>query len=397
MLKRVSTFSTSTPSQIFAEVINQVPEQALTSFANEETTKRMLRRQKNKGNPKKPSCLSELTINNEWAMYKDERFLLFDNGPGSNERIIIFSLDEGLVHLSEADTWFCDGNFKLCPEFFLQLYVIRVKKYDKFITPIFCLLQKKTRSTYEEMFTAIFNKCSENNVYPDPKIMNMDFEQAVIQAAKTVIGEHLIIQGCFYHLCQSTHRKLQELGLQNKYNHDNVFSHYCSMIDGLAFLPVQKVIEGMKYLKSICAPDNTDIIDYFDSTYVTGTYRKVGVSKFRRNKPLYPPETWNVHEATLHSRHRTNNICESWNNRFAHLIGHSHPTIWKLINKFREEVGVDKAKIALHDMEPVRKKKHGTEKNVKLQYLCRNIVNNELTIAEFLNRIGHCLRKRNVF
>jgi len=43
------------------------------------------------------------------------------------------------------------------------------------------------------MFTAIFNKCSENNVYPDPKIMNMDFEQAVIQAAKTVIGEHLII------------------------------------------------------------------------------------------------------------------------------------------------------------------------------------------------------------
>jgi len=80
-------------------------------------------------------------------------------------------LDEGLVHLSEADTWFCDGNFKLCPEFFLQLYVIRVKKYDKFITPIF-------------------------------------------------------------------------------------------------------------YLKSICAPDNTDIIDYFDSTYVTGTYRKVGVSKF---------------------------------------------------------------------------------------------------------------------
>jgi len=191
-----------------------VPEQALTSFENEETTKRMLRRKKNKGNPKKPSCFSELTINNEWAMYKDERFLLFDNGPESNERIIIFSLDEGLVHLSEADTWFCDGNFKLCPEFFLQLYVIRVKKYDKFITPIFCLLQNKTRSTYEEMFTAIFNKCSENNVYPDPKIMNMDFEQAVIQAAKTVFGEHLIIQGCFYHLCQSTHRKLQELGIR---------------------------------------------------------------------------------------------------------------------------------------------------------------------------------------
>lgn len=44
----------STPSQIFAEVINQVPEQALISFANEETTKRMLKHQKNNSNPKKP-------------------------------------------------------------------------------------------------------------------------------------------------------------------------------------------------------------------------------------------------------------------------------------------------------------------------------------------------------
>jgi len=50
----------------------------------------------------------------------------------------------------------------------------------------------------------------------------MDFEQAVIQAAKTVIGEHL-------------------------FKFDNVFSHYCihgryySMVDDLAFLLVQKV------------------------------------------------------------------------------------------------------------------------------------------------------------
>jgi len=56
----------------------------------------------------------------------------------------------------------------------------------------------------------------------------MDFDQAV-----TVVGENLTIQGCFYQLSRSSHRKLQELGLQNKYNDDNVFNHYCSMIDGL--------------------------------------------------------------------------------------------------------------------------------------------------------------------
>jgi len=59
-------------------------------------------------------------------------------------------------------------------------------------------------------------------------------------------------------------------------------------------------------------------------------------------------------------------------------------------------VGVDKAKIALHDMGPVRKK-HGSEKIVKLQYLCVKISNNELTVEEFLNRIGHCLRRRNLY
>jgi len=68
-----------------------------------------------------------------------------------------------------------------------------------------------------DMFTAILNKCSKNNVYSDPKIMNMDFKKAIIQAAKTIIGDHLILQGCFYHLCQSSHRKLQELGFKNKY------------------------------------------------------------------------------------------------------------------------------------------------------------------------------------
>jgi len=54
-------------------------------------------------------------------MYKDERFLLYDNGSRSNEQIIIFSLDEGLVNLLETDTWFCDRNFKLSPEFFFAV------------------------------------------------------------------------------------------------------------------------------------------------------------------------------------------------------------------------------------------------------------------------------------
>lgn len=50
----------------------------------------------------------------------------------------------------------------------------------------------------------------------------MDFEIAVIKAAKNILGEH--IRGCFYHLTQSTHRKIQELGLENRYRNDNEFN-----------------------------------------------------------------------------------------------------------------------------------------------------------------------------
>lgn len=73
----------------------------------------------------------------------------------------------------------------------------------------------------------------------------------------------------------------------------------------------------MKYLKKIVPPETTELLDCFDSTYVTGTYKKVGSGtniKLRRVKALCPPVVWNVHKATLDGQHRTNNICESWNN-----------------------------------------------------------------------------------
>jgi len=36
--------------------------------------------------------------------------------------------------------------------------------------------------------------------------IKIDIEKAVINAAKNILGKHLIINGCFYHLCQSIHR-----------------------------------------------------------------------------------------------------------------------------------------------------------------------------------------------
>jgi len=65
------------------------------------------------------------------------------------------------------------------------------------------------------MFRIILAECNKRKYYPDPIKVHLDFEISVINALKNIIGSHLTILGCFYHLCQSTHRRIQKLGLEN--------------------------------------------------------------------------------------------------------------------------------------------------------------------------------------
>ena len=86
------------------------------------------------------------------------------------------------------------------------------------------------------------------------------------------------------------------------------------MLDALAFLPVDRVSDGMRYLQDV-VPDNLRCLaEYFDSTYISGQYKAVvgtGVTmRFRCTVPRFSPQTWNVHEVTLWNQHRTNNMGE---------------------------------------------------------------------------------------
>jgi hypothetical protein len=81
-------------------------------------------------------------------------------------------------------------------------------------------------------------------LFPDPQIIIVDLEKAVINAIKTVIGEDVHIQGCFFHLCQSTRRKIQQLGVEQLYRSNEEFSHFCRMLDSLEFLPINDINAG---------------------------------------------------------------------------------------------------------------------------------------------------------
>jgi len=196
----------------------------------------------------------------------------------------------------------------------------------------------------------------------DPLYIHVDFERAIITAIKHVLGEHINIQGCFYHLTQSTHRKVQELGLQRMYRENEEFSEFCGKMDGLAFLPIDDVKEGMTYLRTIVPSDAEELLDYFDKTYVNGTYRRIQCKNtcgaaFRNNPPLFPLQLWNVHAATINDEARTNNSTEGWNHRFSKLVGQNHPTVWTMVNKIRLEIAADETKLAQESLGIVQKKK----------------------------------------
>lgn len=122
------------------------------------------------------------------------------------------------------------------------------------ITAAYILLEDKKQATYEEMFRIIMEECQERNIFLNAQNFYVDFEIAVFNAVQETFGDEVTIQGCFYHLCQSTYRKVQELGLVDLYKLDQNFNQFCGMLDGLAFLCEEKVGEGMTHLKEV-APE----------------------------------------------------------------------------------------------------------------------------------------------
>ena len=73
---------------------------------------------------------------------------------------------------------------------------------------VYVLLSNKKESIYNRFLEALISLIGD--VVPE-KIL-IDFEQADLNAVSSLYKTE--IKGCFFHLCQSFHRKLSELGLK---------------------------------------------------------------------------------------------------------------------------------------------------------------------------------------
>jgi hypothetical protein len=61
--------------------------------------------------------------------------------------------------------------------------------------------------------------------------------------------------------------------LQRRYRNDDDFRLFCGMTECLAFLPVPDLNNGIHLLRTLCPddpPEAAELLDYFDSTYISG-------------------------------------------------------------------------------------------------------------------------------
>ena len=138
-------------------------------------------------------------------------------------------------------------------------------------------MPNKCQDTYRELFQSIVDKCHASNLQLNVQSIITDFEDAFRRAVTAEFGRHINHQGCFYHLTQASWRKIQQLGLVPLYNNDDDFRLFCGMMEGLAFLPVPDLTNGIPLLRILCPGDPqeaAELLDYFDSTYISGRLRQ---------------------------------------------------------------------------------------------------------------------------
>ena len=114
-----------------------------------------------------------------------------------------------------------------------------------------------------------------------------------------------------------------------------------------------------------------------------------------RRPSTFAQELWHVHDLTLRNDDRTNNYYEAWNNGFSRIVGHSHPSVWQLIQFLKEDEAQTRMVLLqnAHGQPPAKRVRRVTrDLQERLQNLCRARATGNKTIEEFLCGIGHCIK-----
>ena len=89
-----------------------------------------------------------------------------------------------------------------------------------------------------------------------------------------------------------------------------------------------------------------------------------------------------------HRNRQPENTVEGWNNKLRHLVGHQHPTIWKLIKVLQMEQAYTETVVAQLQIgdapQTARTKRVHIELQARLQRLCVSFLAQERNLDNYL-------------
>lgn len=267
-----------------------------------------------------------------------QAFVLHDSGPG-DDRIIVFGDRELLAALGRAQLWLADGTFKVVPNLFYQLYSIHFE-FVGGLNPaaVYCLLVNKSRATYDRLL-GVMKELIPN---ASPNKILTDFESAAMNAFRDAYPSANIC-GCYFHLCQSINRKVNESGLQFDYEADNEIRGFIRCLGSLSHVPVDHVLDAFHTLvEGMPANERiNDVVTYFEHTYIRGRRRPGRGDNY--GPAIFPIPMWNQFDSAGDGIARTTNSVEGWHHSLQSLFMCKHPTLWRFLAGIERDCQLNKA------------------------------------------------------
>jgi len=290
--------------------------------------KRTMNRRRQRFFPANPKRLADLDeIPDAYKVTKGgKRFLCFDSyfddqdnddddEEARNKRIILFATKSSLRKLAASPILYVDGTLELAPDIFAQIVTIHGDYRHESLPFAYALMPDKKQETYTRLLEAIFKKCEDYYIQqPSPTTWVLDLEKALINAILEV-AENAELRLCLFHLRQAAFRKLAELGLQAAFRdpEDDSVRKAFRQIVGIAFVPVDDVVDAFLQVRAALPARMAAFADYFETNYIMGRRPR---GRRQPTAPRYPIKQWNQYVAARENLPRTNNAKEAWHNRF---------------------------------------------------------------------------------
>jgi len=204
---------------------------------------------------------------------------------------------------------------------------------------VYALLLDKTQQTYTYLLSTL--KTIEPGLKPET--IMIDFEEAAINAFEAEFPS-ADLKGCYFHFTQCLGRKLQTLPQpEHLYTTNSEFALNVRTLAELAFVPVDDVVETYEMLvdspfftTNICLHP---MLDYVEDKWIERQTIR------RRHNPRYRILLWNCFNRTVEGLPRTNNYMEEWHRGFNGSMSCMHPSIFKFIDKLKDEQNLNETKI----------------------------------------------------